>query len=86
MRLFLRSDIFGGNEQFMWHRAIRGWYPCYDYLINEEGKVDVDILSFEKLDENICEYFKLKSLLEKEMLQVFVMFQLKNYILRKLLI
>lgn len=57
---FLEERHTWGNEQFMWHRAIRGWYPCYDYLINEEGKVDVDVLSFEKLDENICEYFKLK--------------------------
>lgn len=57
---FLEERHIWGNVEFMWHRAIRGWYPCYDYLVNEEGSVPADVLSFEQLDNELCKYFRLR--------------------------
>lgn len=45
--------------EFMWHRAIRGWYPQIDHVKDEQGKVRADILRLEHLDEDICKYFNI---------------------------
>ena len=42
----------------MWHRAIRGWYPAYDYVTDKDGNVKCDIMRFENLNEDLCSYFK----------------------------
>lgn len=58
---FLEERHIWGNEKFLWHRAIRGWYPCRDYVIDEKGEIAVDILRFESLDSDIKHYFNLKN-------------------------
>jgi len=56
---FLEERHKWGNEEYMWHRAVRGWYNAYDHVCNdEEDKVMCDILRFENYDEDIKSYFK----------------------------
>lgn len=56
---FLEERFEWGDKPFMWHRAIRGWYPCIDYVKDEHGKVMVDLLRFEDLNAELCRYFKI---------------------------
>ncbi len=51
-------DEWGGVE-YMWHRAIRGWYPAFDYVSDDKGEVRSDIMRFENLDDDLCAYFDL---------------------------
>jgi hypothetical protein len=46
----------------MWHRAVRGWYPAFDHVSNDDGSVVCDILRFEHLNDDLCKYFKLKEM------------------------
>jgi hypothetical protein len=57
---FLEERFVYGNEEYYWHRAIRGWYPQLEHLINEEGEVGVDVLRFENLNKEAVRYFNLK--------------------------
>lgn len=54
---FLEERFEWGNMQYMWHRAIRGWYPAYEYVTDEEGKIRCDLIRFENLNDDLCEYF-----------------------------
>jgi len=56
---FLEERHEWGNMKYMWHRAIRGWYPAYDYVTDEAGKIRCDIMRFENLNDDIKAYFKL---------------------------
>ena len=50
---FLEERHKWGNEEFMWHRAVRGWYPAFDHVSDEKGeKVKCDILRFEHYNED----------------------------------
>jgi hypothetical protein len=48
--------IFAGRPYF-WHRAISGWYPQTDYVIDESGALACHILRQEHLAEEIGRYF-----------------------------
>lgn len=47
-----------GDKPYFWHKAIRGWYPQADYVLDEKGDVGADVLRFEKLQEDFQTYFK----------------------------
>ncbi len=53
---FLETRNEWGNKEFFWHRAIRGWYPAFDYVSDENGNVRCDILRFEKYGDDIKKY------------------------------
>lgn len=59
---FLEERHKWGSEEYMWHRAIRGWYPAFDHVSDGEGNVKCDILRFEKLNEEVCRYFGLTTM------------------------
>jgi hypothetical protein len=60
---FLEERFKWGNEPFMWHRAVRGWYPAWDHVSDENGeKCKADIIRFGHLNEEIMKYFKLKEM------------------------
>ena len=57
---FLEERHKWGNEPFMWHRAVRGWYPAFDHVVDPTtGKIasNVDILRFENYSEDFRLYF-----------------------------
>lgn len=56
---FLEERYKWGNEEYMWHRAVRGWYPAFDHVTDENGIIKCDILRFENLNEDLCKYFNL---------------------------
>lgn len=53
---FLEERHKWGGKEFFWHRAIRGWFPQFDYVTDEEGEVRCDILRLERLDEELNRY------------------------------
>lgn len=55
---FLEERHRWGDTEYMWHRAVRGWYPAMDHVIDETGKVGCDILRFEHMNEELPLYFK----------------------------
>lgn len=59
---FLEERFEWGNMEYMWHRAIRGWYPAYDYVTDGKGNVKCDIMRFENLNQDLCMYFKIPSM------------------------
>jgi len=56
---FLEERFEWGNKPYMWHRAIRGWYPAYDYVTDDRGKLRCDMMRFDNLNEDICKYFNI---------------------------
>ena len=63
---FLSERNIWGNKDFYWHRAVRGWYPQKDHVINDNGKVVCDILRQENLEDDLRAYFNMPYLnLEK---------------------
>ncbi|MES0883400.1 sulfotransferase family 2 domain-containing protein [Roseibium sp. SCP14] len=58
---FLEERHAWGQEDYYWHRAIRGWYPQEDYLIDEQNQLSVDILRQEFLGEELRKYLTLKN-------------------------
>ena len=61
---FLEERFKWGNEEYMWHRAIRGWYPAFDHVVDPStGKIaeNIDILRFESYNEDYQQYFKILS-------------------------
>jgi hypothetical protein len=56
---FLKERHEWGNMEFMWHRAIRGWYPAFDYVCDDNDKVRCDIMRFENLNQDLCRYFNI---------------------------
>ena len=61
---FLEERHKWGGKEYMWHRAIRGWYPAFDYVSNETGIIKSDIMRFENLNEDLCKYFNLEQMSE----------------------
>jgi len=62
---FLEERFKWGNKPFMWHRAVRGWYPAWDHVSDKNGeKCQVDIIRFGHLNEEIIKYFNLKTMSE----------------------
>lgn len=56
---FLEERHKWGGKEFFWHRAIRGWFPQLDYVVNKRNEIAVDCLRFENFNEDICKYFDL---------------------------
>ena len=58
---FLEERHKWGGVEYMWHRAIRGWYPAFDHVSDEEGNNRCHILRFENYNEDVKSYFGLLS-------------------------
>lgn len=56
---FLEERHKWGSEEYMWHRAVRGWYPAFDHVSDDAGRVRCDIIRFENLNTDLCRYFNL---------------------------
>ena len=56
---FLEERHQWGGKRFFWHRAIRGWYPAFDHVSDDTGRIRCDILRFETLEADLCKYFNL---------------------------
>ena len=57
---FLEERYKWGANEFMWHRAIRGWYPAWDHVSDKNGlKCMAKIIRFENYNEDICKYFNI---------------------------
>ena len=56
---FLEERHKWGNQPFMWHRAIRGWYPALDHVSDNAGNVRCDIIRFEQLNADLIKYFNI---------------------------
>lgn len=56
---FLEERHKWGGEEYMWHRAVRGWYNAYDHVSDEEGNNRCDILRFENYNDDVKQYFGL---------------------------
>lgn len=56
---FLEERHKWGSEEYMWHRAVRGWYPAFDHVSDDAGRVRCDIIRFENLNADLCRYFNL---------------------------
>ena len=56
---FLEERHKWGDQEYMWHRAIRGWYPAFDHVCNRHGEVKCDILRFENYNEDIRAYLNI---------------------------
>ena len=59
---FLEERHKWGSEEYMWHRAVRGWYPAFDHVSDTDGNVRCDILRFENLNDDLCKHFNLKEM------------------------
>lgn len=58
---FLEERHTWGGEDYFWHRAIRGWYPQVDYLVDEENSISIDVLRQEYLTQEMGRYLSLES-------------------------
>jgi len=56
---FLEERHKWGEEKYMWHRAVRGWFPAFDHVSDDSGHVRCDIIRFENLNDDLCKYFNL---------------------------
>lgn len=54
---FLEERHEWGNQKYLWHRAIKSWYPAWDYVTDEKGILCCDILRFDKYEEDVMAYF-----------------------------
>jgi hypothetical protein len=58
---FLEERHKWGNEPFMWHRAVRGWYPAFEHVVDPTtGKIakNIDIMRFEEYNFDFQRYFR----------------------------
>ena len=58
---FLEERHIYGDKDYYWHRAIRGWYPQYNYVVNESGEIEPHILRHESLSEEAKRYFGIEN-------------------------
>jgi len=58
---FLEERHKWGGVEYMWHRAVRNWYPTFDHVSDENGEVRCTILRFENYNEDIKSYLGLLS-------------------------
>jgi len=57
---FLKEYDKWGKEEYMWHRAVRGWYPAFDHVVDPNtGNIasNIDILRFENYNQDFKAYF-----------------------------
>lgn len=62
---FLQERETWLDEPFFWHRAIRGWYPQADYVLDENNEIGADILRQEFLGEELKTFLQIDGTLEK---------------------
>lgn len=62
LEAFIEERHKWAGMEFMWHRAIRGWYPQMDHVIDTTGKVRCDIMRLEHLEEDIKNYFQISTM------------------------
>lgn len=62
---FIEERNEWGNKPYYWHRAIRGWYNCYDYVLDTSNEIGCDILSFENLNNDLKNYLNIDFNLKK---------------------
>ena len=56
---FLEERHKWGDKEYMWHRAVRGWYPAVDHVTESKGKLKCDMLRLEHLNKDLIAYFKI---------------------------
>ena len=56
---FLEERHKWGNQEYMWHRAVRNWYPAFDHVEDGKGNVKCTILRTEHLDEDLSKFMKM---------------------------
>lgn len=56
---FLETRHEDGTRPFFWHRAVRGWYPQRDYVVDDSDHIAADILRQEHLGTDASAYFNL---------------------------
>lgn len=61
LEAFLETRHEWGGREFYWHRAVKGWFPQFDYVTDEEGNVPVDCLRFENFNADVRAYFGILS-------------------------
>ena len=59
---FLEERFEWADKPYMWHRAIRGWYPAFDHVSDEKSNLRCDMMRFDKLNEDLCKYFNIPSM------------------------
>ncbi len=59
LEAFLEERHKWGNKPYMWHRAVRCWYPAFDHVCDDEGNNKCDIIRFEHLNRDLEKYFNL---------------------------
>lgn len=58
---FLEERHVYGKKEFYWHRAIRGWYPQADYVVDEQGAIAAHLLRQEHLSDECMRYFDINA-------------------------
>lgn len=61
---FLEERYEWGGVNYFWHRAIRGWFPQKDYLVDENGRIVPTLLRQEFLRAELKRYLQLETDLE----------------------
>lgn len=56
---FLSERHKWGEEPYYWHKACRGWYDQADYVTGENGRLKVECLRFECLNQDMQRYFNI---------------------------
>lgn len=56
---FLEERHKWGGKEYMWHRAVRGWFPAFDHVTDDNGNIKCDMIRFENINEDLCKYFNL---------------------------
>lgn len=59
---FLEERHKWGNKKYMWHRAIRGWYPALDHVSDLENEVQCDIIRLEHFNNELPRYLRMNYL------------------------
>jgi hypothetical protein len=57
---FLEERHKWSGREFLWHRAIRGWFNSFDHVCDSEQNNRCDVLRFEHLDNDVQAYFGLR--------------------------
>ncbi len=58
---FLEERHTWGGKEYFWHRAIKGWYPQLEHVVDDDMNLRCDILRFEYFNEDVMKYFNLKT-------------------------
>jgi hypothetical protein len=61
LEAFIETRHQWADIKYFWHRAIKGWFPAFDYVSDEDGNCRCDILRFEHYNNDVKQYFGLLS-------------------------